>query len=260
MDVSVDDISRVFRLVQEVCDRWDEPRAWRECLLNGACALLGGRMATMLADCGGARGHFGQFAPVAVVGAPERYRQELMQFTSQWQSRSYAEAADSNPGFKAVRERMVSQRWATVSRSELVKDGACLPTDDSDDFLISVRGVDLPKRIEIINIFRPCSAEPASDREVALLKLLHDEIAPLVGVRLATEDHLCREGLSKRLRETLSLLMQGKSEKEVAAAMNLGSRTVHDYVTTLYEHFRVCSRSELLAYFIRRQPLPRDPS
>ena len=42
-----------------------------------------------------------------------------------------------------------------------------------------------------------------------LLKLLHDEIAPLIGVRLATEEHLCREGLSKRLRETLSLLLDG---------------------------------------------------
>ena len=77
------------------------------------------------------------------------------------------------------------------------------------------------------------------------------------GARLATEAHLCREGLSKRLNETLSLLLEGKSEKEAANQLGLSARTVHDYVTTLYQHFRVCSRAELLAYFIRRQPAPR---
>ena len=89
------------------------------------------------------------------------------------------------------------------------------------------------------------------------MKLLHDEIAPLVGVRLTTEEHLSRDGLSRRLRETLSLLLEGQSEKQVASSLNLGTRTVHDYVMRLYEHFRVSSRAELLAYFIRRTPAPR---
>ena len=251
------DISRAYRLVQETADRWDDPRVWREYLLNGARVLLGGRMATMLADCGGAPGYFGRFTPVAVVGAPEQYREDLKRLTSQWQSRSYGEAADSNPGFKAVHDRMVDNKWATVSSSQIARQGGHRPPDDADDVLISVRGVDVPRRIEIINVFRPHTEEPFSDREVALLKLLHDEVAPLIGVRLATEDHLCREGLSARLRETLTLLLQGKSEKEAAAAMGIGSRTVHDYVTTLYEHFRVSSRPELLAYFVRREPAYR---
>ena len=90
------------------------------------------------------------------------------------------------------------------------------------------------------------------------MKLLHDEIAPLVGVRLTAEKHLSRDGLSKRLRECLTLLLEGRSEKEVAAAMEIGPRTVHDYVTALYEHFHVCSRAELLAYFVRRQPVLRE--
>jgi DNA-binding NarL/FixJ family response regulator len=116
----------------------------------------------------------------------------------------------------------------------------------------------VPKRVEAIDVHRPIGTTPFGPREVALMKLLHDEIAPLVGVRLATEDHLCREGLSKRLRETLTLLLEGRSEKEVAAALEIGTRTVHDYVTALYEHFQVNSRAELLAYFIRRQPILRE--
>jgi hypothetical protein len=34
-------------------------------------------------------------------------------------------------------------------------------------------------------------------------------------------------------------------------------KTVHDYVGMLYKHFQVSSRSELLAYFVRREPLRR---
>jgi DNA-binding NarL/FixJ family response regulator len=79
-----------------------------------------------------------------------------------------------------------------------------------------------------------------------------------VGIRLATEDHICRDGLSKGLRETLTLLLEGQSEKQVASSLQLGTRTIHDYVTRLYEHFQVTSRAELLAYFIRRTPAPRS--
>ena len=89
------------------------------------------------------------------------------------------------------------------------------------------------------------------------MKLLHDEIAPLVGVRLTTEAHLSRDGLSKRLRETLSLLLDGYSEKQVASALKLAPRTVHDYVAMLYQHFHVSSRAELLAYFVHRRPALR---
>jgi len=53
------------------------------------------------------------------------------------------------------------------------------------------------------------------------------------------------------------LLLEGRSEKEVASALKLSARTVHDYVMMLYEHFQVSSRAELLAYFIRREPLRR---
>jgi DNA-binding CsgD family transcriptional regulator len=115
----------------------------------------------------------------------------------------------------------------------------------------------VPRRPESICIDRPHGANPFSTREISLLKLLHDEIAPLVGVRLTTEEHLSRDGLSKRLRETLSLLLEGYSEKQVASELKLASRTVHDYVAMLYQHFQVSSRAELLAYFIRRRPVAR---
>ena len=120
MDVSPGDISRVIRLVQDVCDRWDDPRVWREYLLHGACALIGGQSGTMVAfHAGGQKGFFGRFAPVAVVGLPESTRQQLVQFTSQWQGRTYAEAGDVNPGFKVIRDELIRQRWCTATRAQI---------------------------------------------------------------------------------------------------------------------------------------------
>jgi DNA-binding CsgD family transcriptional regulator len=174
---------------------------------------------------------------------------------------------DVLPGLTTLYGHMRRQGWVTAARAELSDDTSYHAAPyyrdfrrhlDCDDFVVSIRVVDVPRRPEAISIDRPHGAARFGPREVALLKLLHDEIAPLVGVRLATEDHLCREGLSKRLNETLSLLLEGNSEKEAAQRLGLSARTVHDYVTTLYEHFRVCSRAELLAYFIRRRPALRE--
>jgi len=47
---SPDDVSHVIRLVREVCDRWDDPAAWRRHLLQGACSLLEGNVGMMVAD------------------------------------------------------------------------------------------------------------------------------------------------------------------------------------------------------------------
>jgi DNA-binding CsgD family transcriptional regulator len=274
-DVSRDDVSRVIRLVQEVSERWDDPRVWREYLLQGACALLGGHAGMILAEYGGTgrtdgpAGRFGRLVPLAVVGLPEQLVQAIQPHVSEWEGQQYVEADESTPGTKMLYDEIRRQKWVTAARAELTDDATYHESQyylklrrplDLDDYVVSIRFVDVPKRTEAINIDRPHGAEPFGAREVTLLKLLHDEIAPLIGVRLATEERLSRDGLSKRLRETLSLLIDGRSEKEVAAALKIGSRTAHDYVTALYEHFQVCSRAELLAYFVRRQPAPRDRS
>jgi FixJ family two-component response regulator len=53
--------------------------------------------------------------------------------------------------------------------------------------------------------------------------------------------------LTPRLRQTLELLLQGDSEKQVAFRLGLSRHTVHDYVKSLHRHFGVQSRGELMA-------------
>src|SRR5688572_9329929 len=266
-ELSLDDVSAVIRLVREVCDRWDDPCGWRDHLLHGACALLNGNVGTMVADASSKDARFVRPTVVAIVGVPEPRRALAHAAISRFEERPYDEVSRHiSPGLDKLYGQMLRQGWVTAARGEVTDDATYHAAPhyldfrrhiDCDDYVVSIRVVDVPRRPEAISIDRPHGAARFGPREVALLKLLHDEIAPLVGVRLATEHHLCREGLSKRLNETLSLLLEGKSEKEAANRLGLSARTVHDYVTTLYAHFRVCSRAELLAYFIRRQPVAR---
>jgi DNA-binding CsgD family transcriptional regulator len=268
MDVSLDEVSDVIRLVREVCDLWDDPRAWREHLLEGACRLLDGHVAFMLADYQPERRWFGSLGVTAVVGLPEPMRTMVQPAVSQMDQRQFDDVSDNFlPGITNLNSQMEQQGWVTAAGSQLADASAYHASPwyqnffkqiDCDDYVVSIRVVDVPQRPEAITVDRPHGAAPFGEREVALLKLLHDEVSPLVGVRLATEEHVSRDGLSKRLRETLSLLLEGYSEKQVASELGLGARTVHDYITRLYEHFHVSSRAELLAYFIRRRPLARQ--
>ncbi len=60
------------------------------------------------------------------------------------------------------------------------------------------------------------------------------------------------ERLSPRLRQTLGCLLEGDSEKQVAARLNLSHATTHQYVTALYRRFHVQSRAQLLTRVMRR--------
>ena len=68
-----------------------------------------------------------------------------------------------------------------------------------------------------------------------------DQVAPR-----KTPPDLTR-GLSRRMIDTLQLLLAGDSEKEVAAKLKLSPHTVHIHVKNVYKRLSVCSRGELMA-------------
>jgi DNA-binding NarL/FixJ family response regulator len=67
--------------------------------------------------------------------------------------------------------------------------------------------------------------------------------------------------LSPRLQQTLLCLLQGQSEKEAAASLQLSRATTHQYITLLYRHFGVRSRAQLLASVLQQlEGLPDKPT
>ncbi len=269
MEIALEEIARANRIVREVCDRWDDPRAWREHLLSGICQLLDAHVGSIFdVELPAAATTTGRVRALANVGLPDPVRRAMLDaaLTEVSNTEFDAAAQPTFPGTDILRQRFAEDGCATMLSGELTDPAEFRASPmyqnfrkplNCDDIVVSLRNVDIPNRVELIDIDRPLGARPFGDRERALLKYVHDEVAPLVGVRLATERHLCRDGLSQRLNETLSLLLDGRSEKEVASRLELSGHTVHHYVERLYEHFRVSSRAELLAYFVRRTPVPR---
>ncbi|QDT00227.1 helix-turn-helix transcriptional regulator [Adhaeretor mobilis] len=266
MDFTVEDIASVVRLVREASDLWDDPHAWRESLLLGACELLQGNVGTMYAveSCGN-RHRVRAIAVVELSNAATAFvHSSIHSSTGSDTAREIVETEFREvPEINQLCEVYEEVGCATMTRSQLTRDAALLTSPmytefrkdhDCGDYLVSLRKVDVPQRAGLIQINRPHGLAPFTPREVALLELLHSEIAPLIGVRLTTEEYLSRDGLSRRLNETLSLLLEGCSEKEAAVSLKISPRTLHDYVTMLYKHFKVTSRAELLAYFIHRRP------
>src|SRR5688500_19899492 len=86
-DLSLDDVSAVRQLVREVCDRWDDPAAWREHLLRGACALLDGTIGLMVVDDHPTRDSFGKPAVICAVGLPQAVRSLVQPAFSQFDRR-----------------------------------------------------------------------------------------------------------------------------------------------------------------------------
>ena len=56
--------------------------------------------------------------------------------------------------------------------------------------------------------------------------------------------------LSPQCRTVLTLLIDGKSVKEIAGHMALSVHTVNDHCKVIYKHFKVHTRAELLRYFM----------
>jgi DNA-binding CsgD family transcriptional regulator len=73
----------------------------------------------------------------------------------------------------------------------------------------------------------------------------------LVGARFSAPPPDPTIGLSPRQKQTLDRMLLGDSEKQVAAHLKVSPHTVHVYIKTLYRHYDVCSRGELLAKFVK---------
>jgi DNA-binding CsgD family transcriptional regulator len=86
-------------------------------------------------------------------------------------------------------------------------------------------------------------AQPFNEREVALLQAVHrSELITFISpMRMPSAPDL-----TKRMRQIVSRLMEGDSEKQIAHHLSLSRHTVHQHIKNLYRRYDVNSRGELL--------------
>lgn len=92
-------------------------------------------------------------------------------------------------------------------------------------------------------------------RNERLIRLLHQQIAPLIGTYLSTWRDRTISPLSAVRRQVLDALLDGQSEADIARDTFRSRSAVHEHVTALYRHFAVSSRGELAAFFLRGRPV-----
>jgi DNA-binding CsgD family transcriptional regulator len=103
-----------------------------------------------------------------------------------------------------------------------------------------------------IALCRPPGESSFDEREAALLGWAHQETARLVGGALAGWADPSPSALAPRPRQVLHCLLEGDSDKQIAARLQLSPHTVNQYTKQIYRHFHVSGRTELLSRWIRR--------
>lgn len=99
-------------------------------------------------------------------------------------------------------------------------------------------------------LYRRCDQPPFTEADRQLVHMVTGELKFLhrEGADIAGSEKL--DGLSRRQREVLLMLLRGDSRKQVAYQLSISEHTVNDYVKGVYQHFNVSSLGELAAQFI----------
>jgi DNA-binding CsgD family transcriptional regulator len=247
-----EDVRDAYRLIGECRDVGGDAELWHRRMLEGLCRLVGSPAATG----GGGRWsrphHHVEPTLVVDVGLDARahklytsYKREL--------------GPGGDPTFQALEH--VSGRLVVRTRRQLVSDSAWYRSVawhdyrrpiDIDNQLTSVYQVSDDGAVSVIALLRASSEREFSPREQHLLTFFHGELGRLIGRSLVGATAPSSDTLPPRLRQTLACLVEGDSEKQLAARLGLSRATIHQYVTALYRHFGVRSRAQLLALAIKR--------
>ncbi len=254
-----DDVRALFRLLGEVRELGVNATAWRTHLAASLQHLCGCR-ATLaleltfpvvhpLTECWSACRSTAMLVDAAESGVDAADRQRFYD-DMLWYRHGTDDTLNTlvplyGTYFTRARQELVGdERWY---RSPLANE--IFRAHDCDDFILSTVPV-MPHTYASLGLVRAWGDRPFGAREKLLVELVHEELA---------RDWLdAREPrLSPRQRQVLELLRSGASEKEVAAALEVSTHTVHDHVKALHRAYGVRSRGELMARAMRSRPRVR---
>jgi DNA-binding NarL/FixJ family response regulator len=135
-----------------------------------------------------------------------------------------------------VRQELVpDHEWYRSSAFEHIRSPARL-----DDTILSARGTDAKGVVDAVFIAREVGAARFEAEDRNLVAIFHEEIGLIYEATV-------ERTLTERQRQTLRLLVDGATEKQIAARLRLSAHTVHHYVAALYRAFAVTNRAQLIA-------------
>ncbi len=259
--LSLPDVRRIYGILDECRERWDNPVDWQQHLLQEAAVLIGLPV--------------GLYTELLDFESGKRPRIHWL-YEQGWRDPEHRVAyhkviEDTDPApfsyseiHLRFRRRLGSAYRVTCTRADLI-------ADDEWRRCHTYRTRHKPARMTevVYSAIHLAPGEPFNvlafggdtllpgDRERQILELLHQEIVQHIGTRLATVSDVSRHGLSPRLLEIMDGICAGLAEKEIADKYGLSRATVSEHIQRLYRHFEVRSRPEFMAYLLERKPRPR---
>lgn len=252
------DVREAIRVIGECRELGDDPLIWRNHCLERIAKLVD-------ADIAGGGETAGCLTGVITTpgmtlwGFDHGFNLEGLQILWEWN------ATDPNYSelWKKVREELLqTPSGVAVSRHQMLNNDQWYRAPDyqlamrtlgADATVLSFhqrsKGGD---QFEGACFFRAKDRPSFRDDEVALITLIHGEIARLVGGPLASFVEPRPSQLPPRVREALRCLLEGDSDKQIAARLHLSPHTVNQYTKRIFRHFQVSGRVELIARWLRR--------
>ena len=249
------EVRNVFRLIGECRELGADPNGWWLHLLQGAARLTGAQV--------GVGGEIRitpdgpqMLRPIDFGWAGERERASFLRYQAE-------NCLASDHLFARFVERLRRAGRVTVRRDQLIPDSEWYRSVHFNEY-VRVCGIDhnlvslhaasqvAPASLSLINVYRSPGERAFDRRSLRLVHLLQRELCPRIGRQLASAREPSAADLAPRARETLQCLLDGDSAKQAASRLRISHETVNQYVKTIYRHFGVNSRGELLALWARR--------
>jgi DNA-binding NarL/FixJ family response regulator len=250
------DVRDAYRLIGECRDLGRDPALWQGRMLDGLRRLIGAPAAA--GGEGLLVGANRRVVPVSSFdsGHDARGRDVLARYMRDGAAaadpfvRAIGYALAAVPDGLVTRTRRQAVPDAVYYRSAVVEN--YLRHADMGHRLMSFHQTVRGRGISAVHLHRAPGERDFSPREQRLLHFFHAELGPLVGRALVSAGEPSPRQLSPRLRQTLACLLEGDSEKQVAARLAISRDTAHQYVKALYRALGVHSRGQLAAHVLRR--------
>lgn len=249
------DVRAVFHLVGECRELGDDPILWRRHLLVGLGRLTGAGFC-VAAEIGDGKQPSRYDLGTVDLGADNGFnRTGWLRSLTEFQTDAFI-----NPLINAYLDRAVP--GIVLPRTDLVPDRewyssfyyqGCRRTLGADASLLCIRPI-RNTRDDYCGLYllRPIREQDFNGRQRAVAAEAMTLVAPLIGGALGRFYEPSPSDLSPRLRQLLWCLLKGETDKQMAAWLGLTRHTVNQYTKTVFRHFGVRSRAELLARWVRR--------
>jgi len=247
---------RVSSLLEECGELWDDPPSWQQHVANGMEEIVGGFCGVLiLSDRTLAS------PSISVMAIARSIEANMRALLGTFRSDGGEVLV---PGATGLRPLLKQRGSFAGTLAELSSECTYRSSEFFQRFMRPLNAHSTLCSIAVtrtalhaspnLTLARERQDRPFSERDRNVLLAIAEGLAPRVSHKLAVHGQRGRHELTPRQRDVLGGLLQGDSEKQIAARLALSQPTVHDHVTALYRHFGACSRGELLVYFLRRRP------